>query len=111
MLAKSAEELASATPVPSILHKLDLKCKVILTQGGGDEDDDNWASAAGNAIESILPNNAEMVRVKSKDRADFIKAFGISSGAILARPDGYVGYIEAKGQESKLEEYLLRVVQ
>jgi 2-polyprenyl-6-methoxyphenol hydroxylase-like FAD-dependent oxidoreductase len=105
LLAKSAEELASATPVPSILHKLDLKCKAIITHGS-----ENEAAADSSTMESIIPN-PELVRVKSKDQADFIKAFGLCSGVILTRPDGYVGYIEAKGQESKLEEYLLRIVQ
>ena len=66
---------------------------------------------------SVLPSlpehfsNAEVVHVKARELSDFSKVFGIMSGSILTRPDGYVGYIEAKGRKSKLEEYLLRVIQ
>ena len=40
------------------------------------------------------------------DRAEFVRSFGIESGLVLIRPDMHVGYIEQKGQRSRLAEYV-----
>jgi len=49
------------------------------------------------------------------DRKAFVDAYGITSGLVLIRPDGYVGFIEADQSSGKvrtasqLDKYIKRI--
>eukprot|EP00213_Chloropicon_mariensis_P003643 CAMPEP_0197470898 /NCGR_PEP_ID=MMETSP1309-20131121/1718_1 /TAXON_ID=464262 /ORGANISM="Genus nov. species nov., Strain RCC998" /LENGTH=563 /DNA_ID=CAMNT_0043008167 /DNA_START=169 /DNA_END=1860 /DNA_ORIENTATION=- len=59
--------------------------------------------------DKLTPPSFPTEQLKSyevEDKEAFKRNFGITSGCVLVRPDGYVGYIEASGQKSKLAAYI-----
>lgn len=79
------------------LQNVQLHIKVVLVISCNDETE-QWQEFA-------ALHNAEVVLLLEKDKAAFEKVFG-KIGTVLVRPDGYVGYIEAVGRESKLKAYM-----